>query len=96
MSKHTPGPWYAGTKSVTASETENRLGLDVRIFGGNRDDNKANARLIAAAPEMYETLKALVQELSENDEDGLIEHTDQMINARAVIAKIAKAQGRHE
>ena len=96
MSKHTPGPWYAGTKSVTASETENRLGLDVRIFGGNRDDNKANARLIAAAPEMYETLKALIYELSENDEDGLIEHTEKMIKARSLIAKIEKADGHYE
>ena len=53
MSKHTPGPWKATYKTVTAPETEDRLPLDVRIHGGNRDDNKANARLIAAAPDRF-------------------------------------------
>lgn len=57
MSKHTPGPWKATYKTVTAPETEDRLPLDVHIHGGNRDDNKANARLIAAAPELLEALK---------------------------------------
>ncbi|MGL4440593.1 MAG: hypothetical protein ACRCUE_15120 [Bosea sp. (in: a-proteobacteria)] len=53
MSKHTPGPWKAGSKSVMAPETESRLGLDVRIFGGNTKDNRANARLISAAPDQH-------------------------------------------
>ena len=53
MSKHTPGPWKARTKSVDAPETEDRLGLDVRLYGGNAGDNLANARLIAAAPDQH-------------------------------------------
>ena len=59
MSKHTPGPWKAGSRSVRAPETEDRLGLDIRLYGGNPDDNRANARLIAAAPELLATLRGL-------------------------------------
>ena len=57
--KHTPGPWVAGTKSVTAPETEDRLGIDVRLYSGNAGDNLANARLIAAAPDMLAALREL-------------------------------------
>ena len=53
MSKHTPGPWKAEAKSVTAPETDARLGLDIRLYGGNASDNRANARLIAAAPDHH-------------------------------------------
>jgi hypothetical protein len=45
--KATPGPWKAGGKSVSAEETEDRLGMDCRLFGGNADDNRRNARHIA-------------------------------------------------
>lgn len=65
MSKHTPGPWIATYKTVTAPETEDRLPLHVRIHGGNRDDNKANARLIAAAPELLEALLDMVSDHTE-------------------------------
>jgi hypothetical protein len=44
----TPGPWTAGGQSVTAPETEDRLPLDVRLFGGSKDDHRKNARYIAA------------------------------------------------
>lgn len=44
----TPGPWKAGGKSVSAAETEDRLGMDVRLYGGSSDDNRRNARHIAA------------------------------------------------
>ena len=59
--KYTPAPWKAGSKSVSAPETDDRLGLDVRIYGGNRQDNAANARLIAAAPELLEACKLWIK-----------------------------------
>ena len=57
MSKHTPGPWKATHCTVSAPETEDRLGFTFNVRNGNRDDTKANARLIAAAPDMLEALK---------------------------------------
>lgn len=57
--KYTPGPWVAGSKSVSAPETENRLGLNVQVYGGNASDNRANALLIAAAPDMLAALQII-------------------------------------
>lgn len=57
MDKHTPGPWvhYEGSNSIWSES-----GTAVCVLCGPRDDVKtrqnANARLIAAAPEMFEAL----------------------------------------
>jgi len=59
MSKYTPGPWRATQRTVTAPETEDRLGLEVRVYGGNSDDHRANCRLIAAAPDLLDALMEL-------------------------------------
>ena len=57
---HTPGPWYAieyagmwGIQSVNEYSQDNNL-LDME----NDDRAEANAKLIAAAPEMLEALTA--------------------------------------
>lgn len=39
------------------------------------------------AEKLLDALKAIVDSLSEHDEEGLIGHAEQMINARAAIAK---------
>lgn len=39
------------------------------------------------AEELIAALKAIVNSLSEHDEEGLIEHVEPMIKARAAIAK---------
>jgi hypothetical protein len=58
--KHTPGPWESGngTTSIYGSD-----GKEVarRIWHGPQDDERslANARLIAASPEVLEALKGL-------------------------------------
>lgn len=45
----TPGPWRDGGRTVVADETDDRLGMLVRLHGGNGSDNRRNATLIAAA-----------------------------------------------
>lgn len=65
MSKHTPGPWiaceyggygdYDGKCRVVLGE-----GGDIRtavVLGFDTPENEANARLIAAAPELLEALR---------------------------------------
>ena len=52
QSSFTPGPWRATEKTITAPETEDRLGMECRLYGGNGRDNRANARLIAASPDL--------------------------------------------
>lgn len=103
--RHTPGPWKAGSKSVSAPETEDRLGLDVRLYGGNARDNRANARLIAAAPELLEACAAMIawdeaekaaRPWNEDGGKGWHERLDACAlafeKARAAIAKATGAQ----
>ena len=56
-------------------------GLDIEI-----------GRRIAAAPDLLHALQGLVKELSDSDEEGLIEHAEPMIAARAAIAKATGTQ----
>jgi len=71
---HTPGPWHHKDDEVFSFR--NSLVCDC----GGFSDSKANARLIAAAPELLEALKLLCQ------------HSDSWKpdvwnNARSAIAK---------
>ena len=91
MSKHTPGPWTAVSDplhfySLTTIIAGNVLrGIpQVRIdVGGKADiaELEANARLIAAAPQLLEALEALVTQVNDS-------HVyNELADARAVIAK---------
>ena len=86
---HTPGPWLTtestehwGRVNVTiqAAFTANDIAT---AWQGNTDTNRANARLIAAAPELLEALETL-ERLA-----GLPSMQDDpaRVKARAVIAK---------
>ena len=66
MSKHTPGPWTIttgaeGNTLVTSPHDKDGIDDDVcLVYGGNDKDPEtmgANARLIAAAPELLAALK---------------------------------------
>ena len=89
--KHTPGPWKARGSQVTASclaysnSRPNQV-CYVELDGTPDGEVKANAALIAAAPEMLEALKAVEKrvcctEETCNDCGGIVR------------AAIAKAQG---
>jgi hypothetical protein len=69
QTQHTPGPWKLGVSTTTLCSTHKRVVADsgafiCRIEGADfsREDDVANARLIAAAPELLEALVA-AQEL---------------------------------
>jgi len=93
MSKHTPGPW--GLDGVHEVVDATSAGV-VQLWHWNKSNNErdANARLIAAAPEMYEALRELLAEWdAENDrtmeEDSAFQPDSAAIEAiRAVLAKI--------
>ena len=76
--KHTPGPWEANfdrkpfsiiPKGIDlTSDFKSTLGVVFRSQVKSLDDEQiANARLIAAAPEMLEALKYVVKYHREND-----------------------------
>ena len=75
MMSHTPGPWkvaenlFGNTASyeVYANvETKSGKGGYTRICQITPRDQKANARLIAAAPELLEALEAMVEMVEMN------------------------------
>lgn len=97
--KHTPGPWHQTRKHP-------RQISDTRGFkiakcltttkGANFEmtpaEAEANARLIAAAPDMLEALEGFVEmyvDFAESGDAGFFdaEETPQVIKARAAIAK---------
>ena len=88
--KHTPGPWRAvsmwadDADSVVAETSWFCVMVEPSLHDyENKEVDEANARLIAAAPEMLEALKACAQFA---DGKG-------MVNGVNILAAIAKAEG---
>ena len=64
MNKYTPGPWEVGRFSgdtVWAEGGHTLLASCNYLPEGEIETEKANARLIAAAPQIFEALKAMVK-----------------------------------
>lgn len=66
--KHTPGPWTLSTPPVCACrcryvESETEILAEVRDTSNGVFVDVANARLIAAAPELLGSLKDVLKEL---------------------------------
>jgi hypothetical protein len=88
MSKHTPGPWQVfttkdGTRFIGIGDADG-VGVTDPRFGLWRggQEREANARLIAAAPDLLEALKWAIERL-----DLLAEQSDRAETARAAIIK---------
>ncbi len=82
--KHTPGPWRLNEKFTTvSSETEHIASVDTL----------ANARLIAAAPEMLEALKGM-EDMFRRHIEGREGPDDAAQLWDAAQAAIAKAEGK--
>lgn len=81
---HTPGPWTVNDVSIEADG-----GLVALAYARGKGSMKANARLIAAAPELLEALKAVERH---NDNPCRF---DAYVD-RIVIDAIAKAEGRQD
>lgn len=89
---HTPGPWLitpdfktavnAGRKHVAMVNFNSTTDAEKRVAG---EEHEANARLIAAAPDMFEALQGLV---SFFDKTGFT--TEFLSDARSALSK---AQG---
>lgn len=97
MSAHTPGPWRANSSWIEAPQMALRVAaVDWPKRGTapkSKEEAEANARLIAAAPEMLEALKGI-----EHFADAVAYRTDPLSVAlrgwiEAGRAAIAKAGG---
>jgi predicted ATPase len=91
MAKHTPAPWKVNSQKhgifimagnyCLASTADVRTNSDCRM----NEEAKANAHLIAAAPELLEALKGLFK--NNQDIDAYLQAKDKAVQA------IAKAEG---
>lgn len=108
QAKHTPGPWYVSGDKILATRTKdgcestlqwaNVVGKIGGVPYGPPDEDKANAQLIGAAPEMLAALRVTLHRAEQarhsSEQLGPIaaEWLDGIISeARAAIAK---AEGR--
>ncbi|HFH2583027.1 hypothetical protein [Pseudomonas aeruginosa] len=100
MIKHTPGPWHVGgpNKCTIYDKHGQRLANSFEgVMATQRTDSEceANARLCAAAPELLEALRIMVNacypvstEISDKGHEWCIAYLDQALPlARAAIAK---------
>jgi len=91
--KHTPGPWYeAKTGNTQGLVVDEQTGANVAVVY-----DKANARLIAAAPELLETLKTIVADYEERMElypeaNGQPNRIHVMKLGRAAISKAERKE----
>ena len=96
MSNHTPGPWTVEGASGESGEAEviesdNRIiawtadSLGSDSFGILEDEDRANARLIAAAPDLLAALRKAADYMAEMGHPANV-----LDEARAAIAKVGK------
>lgn len=101
---HTPGPWRVSGFYIAADEpTRDKRGSHRQVadwtcglagVSDASDLQKANARLIAAAPELLAALKRATQLMEDADLDDESPNDDGYILLQACRAAIAKAEGR--
>ena len=92
QTKHTPGPWAyrdANNNTDAIIVFNPRKGHELAIL---RNGNEANARLIAAAPELLSVALALddIAERIDHDPDSAL--GELVARARAAIAKATGAE----
>lgn len=97
MNKHTPGPWdihfdrqdneiYGKITGATITvEPNTAIARVCGIDTNEHDERLANARLIAAAPELLEALREIMRECDENH--SVLAKARAYSIARAAIAK---------
>lgn len=97
MGKHTPGPWHAFMGTGKARATIQSAGGHVASCSMrnasfykapcDRPEMEANARLIAAAPDLLEALRAIVADHEFCGDDWGVRRDAWIVTARAAIAK---------
>lgn len=81
---HTPGPWKAITTGYNRVDIRTDVPMNSRAIGevyrdGSEPTGLANARLIAAAPELLDALRDVAGDEPYVDRDGDTESTDEWL-----------------
>ena len=96
QTKHTPGPWHIGVRTFHAGrDVYGPKGEPVAVADQELtlpEESAANARLIAAAPDLLAALEALVGEADLGEVDLDDDDRAKLEQARAAIAKATGGQ----
>jgi hypothetical protein len=83
--QHTPGPWHIGESNPWLVYAPDGYAVaDTRTYHGRHADTKADARLIAASPEL---LAALIEATECLIDSGYDHEGNKVKYMRAIIAK---------
>jgi len=95
--KHTQGPWTAEPSvkgGYNIRDTDGNVPGIARTYGRyGAEEDEANARLIAAAPEMYKALRRFVDIISERKLQATQEDAPLALLHCDAMALLAKAKG---
>lgn len=94
MSKHTLGPWFSqyddnGFYEIGSEAVAFRMAFTY----GEGDTDEANARLIAAAPELLEALERMLHSFSPHPCENTEKWREEYDACELARAAIAKAKG---
>ena len=94
MSKHTPGPWTVVSEGMVSPKVVGANGFGICHTTYAPTGAEANARLIAAAPELLEALRMFVVWYGLRDKhDTLLPPKMQEAELAQAMRAIAKAEG---
>jgi len=99
MSKHTEGPWTMDSEMRTSVNAGDKHIAMVNFYKTGKsddvsgDEHEANARLIAAAPELLAALEAVVECQKHTYGRGIDLHIEMIDIAKKARAAIALATG---
>ena len=93
---HTPGPWEKATIGIGTNLKQvvwlgEKTGRRIQVIGTGRDH--ANARLIAAAPAMYEMCKLFEECMETIDGKDGYDASYELAKVREVLAKVDGGEG---
>lgn len=93
---HTPGPWYANGDCIEADGPEGPRDITLAVVTGTRAGHEvaADARLIAAAPDLLASLKAIVEASQFEGEVAWLEKLWPQVNAALDKAEGTDGQDR--
>ena len=97
--KHTPGPWITERcdNGMEILDMEQESVAGACNFGNpyNAGETEANARLIAAAPDLLAAMKGVMQEIDNCVADGSLSGPAVATNANCKAARAAIAKATH-
>lgn len=91
--KHTPGPWYIKGMTIRGAQISEVNGIHFVSVGGtyippNGEEVEANARLIAAAPVLFDSAKLMLEFL----DNGTPVHPGSLLHGdlKNIVTKIER------